>query len=260
MPTLIEAPLLSIVVPIRNMQGRLGLVRNWLTQVQKLNMEVIFVNDASIDDTLTELNEIVGQNKYNFVKTFDGIFGGPGPARNFGMSKAKGKWIAFWDSDDEPDAPMFFEMIRLAELGGQDIAVGGWAARQALGEEGKPSNLEKIHSSKLINILVNPGIWRWAFKVEIAKKSKFPATLMGEDVVFLANLKLSPRFQYNKKVYTYLQGTPGQLTSNESALRDRRKMGRYLRREIPRHELSLLIVLLRVKIKVSSFWHGVRNG
>lgn len=259
MPAVNEAPLLSIVVPIRNMQGRLGEARNWLAQVKEFDMEVIFVNDASVDETFTELTKIVQENKYEFVKNFDGIFGGPGPARNFGMSKSKGEWIAFWDSDDEPNVPIFFEMVQSADLKSRDIAVGGWTAKQIHSNQEELSHVEKSHNPKFYDILVSPGIWRWAFKLELAKKSTFPDILMGEDLVFLANLKLSPRFQYNKNVYTYVQGNPGQLTSSKRALQDRKNMRVHLTRDIFGDQLDLLKVMLRAKIRVSSFWHGVRN-
>ena len=259
MPAFIETPLLSIVVPIRNMHGRLSQVRNWLAQAEKFNMEVIFVNDGSVDETFMEINEIVLENKYEFVKNFDGNFGGPGPARNFGMSKSEGEWVAFWDSDDEPNVPIFFEMIQLADLKSRDIAVGGWIAKQVSHDQEQSIQVEKSHSSKFVDILINPGIWRWAFKVELAKKSTFPDILMGEDLVFLANLKLSPRLQYNKEVYRYVKGNPGQLTSNERALQDRKNMVKYLNSEIFGNQFDLLKVMLRTKIRFSSFWHRVRN-
>ena len=259
MPTFIEAPLLSVVVPIRDMQNRLNSVKTWLAQAEKFNMEVIFVNDSSVDETLDELNKIVLKNRYRFVKNFDGIFGGPGPARNFGMGKSSGKWIAFWDSDDEPNVPSFFNMIQMAEIEFRDIAVGGWEAKQVSGEWKTSGHVVKTHNPKFLEIVKSPGLWRWAFKLERVKKSTFPDILMGEDLVFLANLNLAPRFQYNKSVYTYIQGNPGQLTSNKKALLDRKKMGNHLIGTFINSEFDLLRAMIRLKIKASSFWHRIRN-
>lgn len=259
MSEFIDAPLLSIVVPIRNMQGRLDPVRNWLTQADGFNMQVIFLNDASVDETLRELHEIVADKRFSFVKIIDGNFGGPGPARNHGMTLSKGRWIAFWDSDDEPDVSKFIDMIRLADQEFRDIAVGGWISKRAIQGHDLSGGVEKKHNPKYFDILMYPGIWRWAFKVELARKSKFPHILMGEDLVFLANLKLSPRFRYEEKVYTHIQGNPGQLTSNIKALQDRKEMGKLLNREELANLFDLLKFMLRMKIRFSSFWHGRKN-
>jgi glycosyltransferase involved in cell wall biosynthesis len=240
------------------MQGRLEHVRSWLDQAKHFDMEVVFVNDSSVDETLAELNMIVKENKYTFVRNYNGIFGGPGLARNFGMNETKGKWIAFWDSDDEPDVPNFFEMIRLAEHDLQDVAVGGWTAK-IVSADGKSQPLEKRHYPKFVDILKSPGIWRWGFKVDIAKKSHFPSILMGEDLVFLANLKLSPHFQYNESVYTYVQGNLGQLTSSKRALQDRKSMGSHVGRGDFEGQFDFLRFMLRLKIRTSSLWFRMRN-
>lgn len=260
MQAFMDSPLLSIVVPIRNMGGRLESVKDWLVQASRLNIEVIFVNDASNDATLVELNEIITKNKYRFVKSFDGNFGGPGPARNSGMNISSGRWIAFWDADDEPSVQNFFEMVQLAELECHDLAIGAWTSKKIIYGPDPLKSFEKIRKPKFFNILESPGIWRWAFKAEVARRSKFPELLMGEDLIFLANLNLSPRYTYNKVVYTYIQGSPGQLTSNVRALKDRKKMARYLNRQKPGNHFDLLSKMLRVKVRVTTFfWHWTRN-
>jgi len=241
------------------MQGRLDHVRKWLNQAKDFDMEVIFVNDASVDETFAELNSIVKKYQYRFVKILNGNFGGPGLARNYGMNKSTGQWIAFWDSDDEPNVSKFFEMIQFAELDFRDVAVGGWTAK-IVSADAKSPPIEKRHYPKFTDILRNPGIWRWAFKLPIAKKSNFPDILMGEDLVFLANAKLSPYFQYNESVYTYVQGNMGQLTSNKKALQDRKSMGLHLSRDNYEGKFDFLRSMMRVKIGISSLWYRVKNG
>ena len=61
------------------------------------NFELLIYNDASSDNTLNEISKIVDSR----IKVFEGkINMGVSAARNFLLSKAKGDFIAFFDSDD----------------------------------------------------------------------------------------------------------------------------------------------------------------
>lgn len=62
--------------------------------------EIIVVDDCSLDDTKSVMNEIVQRSekvKYYCLKKN----GGPSAARNYGVKMARGEWIALLDSDDE---------------------------------------------------------------------------------------------------------------------------------------------------------------
>jgi len=59
------------------------------------DMEIIVVDDGSTDETLEKLKPYRERIKYIYVDN-----GGPAHARNAGMRMARGKYIAFLDSDD----------------------------------------------------------------------------------------------------------------------------------------------------------------
>lgn len=59
------------------------------------NLEILIINDGSIYD----LKEIEALD--NRIKIFKKINGGPASARNLGLEKATGKYVAFLDSDDK---------------------------------------------------------------------------------------------------------------------------------------------------------------
>ncbi|MFS0725665.1 glycosyltransferase family 2 protein [Paenibacillus sp. 1P07SE] len=90
-----KKPLVSVVIPYFSHV-------NWLIEalesVEKQdydNLEVILVNDGSKDNLECLLNEFKINITYLFKEN-----GGPSSARNLGMEKSKGKYIAFLDSDD----------------------------------------------------------------------------------------------------------------------------------------------------------------
>jgi glycosyltransferase involved in cell wall biosynthesis len=90
-----EQPLVSAVIPFYSGANWLKeAVDSVLNQTYK-NIEVLIINDGSlenIDDISKEYGPV--------IKIFNKNNGGPASARNLGIEKASGKYIAFLDSDD----------------------------------------------------------------------------------------------------------------------------------------------------------------
>ncbi len=114
---------LSIIVPVYNMagDGKLNYCMDSLLNQTVKDYEIIAVNDASTDDSLTILREYeatfpekvkiitYSQNKRQ------------GGAKNQGLKIAKGEWIGFIDSDDWI-TPVFYEkLLEKAESTGADM-------------------------------------------------------------------------------------------------------------------------------------------
>lgn len=91
-------PLVSFVIPTRDRADVLkDCLESVINQTYK-NIEVIVVNDNSTDSTLETLKKY--SSKYPFVKYFNSDGNGVGAARNLGIEKASGEYIAFMDDDD----------------------------------------------------------------------------------------------------------------------------------------------------------------
>ena len=88
----------SIIIPFYN---RLDVTRlaieSALGQTHK-EIEIIVVNDGSTDDT-SELEQFCNTNEK--IKYYCKENAGPGAARNYGITKSTGNYIAFLDSDDQ---------------------------------------------------------------------------------------------------------------------------------------------------------------
>jgi len=90
----------SIIVPSFN---RLDELQELIPSIENLDFdanffELIIVDDGSTDDTLTYLNEYQKHTKIKFSYEAQKNQG-PGAARNTGMTKAKGDFFIFIDSD-----------------------------------------------------------------------------------------------------------------------------------------------------------------
>lgn len=88
--------LVSIIVPVYNSGSTLKeTIDSVLTQTFT-NWELILVNDGSIDNSLEVINNYNDTRIQVFTQNNQGV----SVARNFGISKAKGNFVAFLDSDD----------------------------------------------------------------------------------------------------------------------------------------------------------------
>jgi len=90
---------ISVIIPSFNRSERLEKAINSVLQQSHECMELIVVDDGSTDGTAQLVEQI--SNTDPRVRYFYQDNQGVSAARNFGLSKVKGDWIAFLDSDDE---------------------------------------------------------------------------------------------------------------------------------------------------------------
>ena len=116
--------ILSIIVPVYNMAsgGRLEFcINSLLNQSLKEPYEIIAVNDASTDDSLTVLRQFEGKYPDRVkVVTYEKNRH-QGGAKNEGMRVSQGKWIGFVDADDWVSPDYFEKMIKRGEETGADV-------------------------------------------------------------------------------------------------------------------------------------------
>lgn len=99
----INDPVASVIVPVYNSENYLEQCINSLLSQTIENIEIICVDDGSTDNSPEILRQLSMNDKR--VRVFSQSNSGAGTARNHGLSYARGRFIAFADSDDffEPD-------------------------------------------------------------------------------------------------------------------------------------------------------------
>ncbi|MGW3343080.1 glycosyltransferase family 2 protein [Nonomuraea rubra] len=115
-------PLLSVIVPIYNVEPYLTECLKSLAAQTLEDLEVVLVDDGSVDGSRRIAEDFVSRDD-RFVLIGQRNLG-PGPARNQGIRQARGTYLAFADGDDVVP-PEAYELLvgRLAETG-SDLACG----------------------------------------------------------------------------------------------------------------------------------------
>src|ERR1035437_2416676 len=116
--------LISIIVPVFNSEIYLGkCISSILNQTFK-DIEIILVNDGSIDNSVQICDDFAKAD--DRVKVIHKINGGVSTARNLGIDNAKGKYITFVYSDDYIDITMYKNLLEYFDKFNADLVMCGF--------------------------------------------------------------------------------------------------------------------------------------
>jgi hypothetical protein len=91
-------PEVSVIIPVYNCAGLIGAALRSVFAQTFTDFEVIIVDDGSQDGTALRAALAPWQDRFTYIRQANG---GPASARNTGLSRARGRLIAFLDADDE---------------------------------------------------------------------------------------------------------------------------------------------------------------
>lgn len=117
---MLEEKLLSIIIPVYNAEKFLDKCINSLLCQTLSDFEIILVDDGSTDASLEMCYKF--EQIDNRIKVFSQVNSGQSKARNIGIANAKGKYIAFVDSDDWVDSDYYAKLVDACERNDADIS------------------------------------------------------------------------------------------------------------------------------------------
>lgn len=127
-------PLVSVIMPAYNSAATIiSAIESVL--YQDVNLELIIVDDCSKDNTYNLIKDRVDEETIIYYK--NSVNRGVAYSRNYGIEKAKGKYIAFLDSDDIWRKGKLKAQIELLE---KSSAVLCATARELMNNEGDLTN------------------------------------------------------------------------------------------------------------------------
>ena len=146
-------PLVSIVVPVYNVKEYLPKCLESLARQSYEQIEIIIVNDGSSDGSGEICDEFA--KKDTRAKVFHKKNGGLSSARNYGIKKAKGKYICLVDSDDWVKKDFVAKMVEAVAQEDADIVVCGYndqvpEQRVVSGEEATVKLLTKQENMEIV--------------------------------------------------------------------------------------------------------------
>lgn len=119
----IGAPLVSVIMPVYNVEEYIEQGLNSLLNQTMKHIEIICVDDGSTDHSLEILNRYAAMDKRVRVFTQKNKFAGA--ARNLGLANARGEYVIFLDSDDFFSENLTKEAYFIAKLHEADVVLFG---------------------------------------------------------------------------------------------------------------------------------------
>ena len=116
--------LVSIVVPVYNMEKSLEACVESILNQSYSNLEIVLVDDGSTDNSFDKCKEL--QKKDQRIQVYHTENRGSGPARNTGIEKASGRYIYFPDADEKIDLNAISILVNAMENGKYDLVVFGY--------------------------------------------------------------------------------------------------------------------------------------
>lgn len=222
------APLLSIIVPIYNVEQYLRRCVDSLCAQTYHNLEIILVDDGSPD--------CCGQICEEYAKIDSRIVvvhksnGGLSSARNAGLEIAKGDYIAFVDSDDWVDYDSYEKLLNLAQkYDARIVCAGRYDMDGATGEEmvGLCPEIEGIISGEEFSARIfrwdhmDSASWDKLYSRNLFEDIRYPEGVTGEDlpVTYRLALKAERCALGNFPFYHYFH-RPGSITTSAFSEKD----------------------------------------
>lgn len=203
--------LVSVVVPVHNAENHL---KECLTSIQNqtlTDIEIILINDASTDATPQILAEFASEEPRATILQGPGC-GSAGAARNLGMARAAGEYLAFFDADDFFLPTMLEELYAKAAADHADVVAckfriyndvtrevtqPNWMLRLELLPEELPFAAGMV--ADRIFSAFNPAAWNKLFRTEFVRSHglQFQALRRTNDAYFTyMSLALAERITY----------------------------------------------------------------
>ncbi|MFX3888652.1 glycosyltransferase family 2 protein [Streptococcus suis] len=225
-------PLISIIVPVYNVENYLDeCIQTVLAQTYS-NWELLLINDGSTDSSGTICDDYAkGDERIRVVHKNNG---GLSDARNAGINNCTGEYITFLDSDDGIREDFLETCLTTAIQHDVDIVIGHffiWDENQQtfyyFVEQSQKDTIELISAQEALNRQVvwknfntAPFVVAWGkvFKATLFNTIRFPKGKVFEDeyTIHKALLKSDSVALINKEFYMYRRHGNSIMTSDFS--------------------------------------------
>ena len=230
---------ISVIIPVYNVERYIEYCLESVINQTYKNLQIILIDDGSTDKS----GEIC--DKYalldNRIEVIHKENAGLADARNKGLEKAKGKYIAFLDSDDYIYPTFYKSLYKLTKEYAADIGECEFLRINIEEKEKAKEIIEKVNENKSIiervctniealKLLYGPRlnpylkkvvVWNKIYKKELFKNIRFPVGKLHEDEYTTFKILYSA-----KKIITTNRVLHGYMQTKNSIMRQEIKQKR----------------------------------
>lgn len=219
--------LVSVVVPIYNVEQYLERCIKSIVEQTYENLEIILVNDGSKDNSLDICEKWKRQDSR--IKIIDKKNGGLSSARNAGIDTAKGDYIFFVDSDDWLDVHIIEKLYRAIKKFDCEISCCGIEMTYDQADKNYPRCknkdvlLEKYEALEeyMFGTTVSTVAWNKLYRKDLFDDIRYPVGKWHEDEFTTYKLlyKADKVYYLGESMYFYYQ-REGSIMSNALSLKN----------------------------------------
>ena len=195
--------MISVIVPVYNVAKYLPQCLESIICQSYQDLEIIVVDDGSTDESGKICDEYALKDKR--IRVYHLENQGLSAARNYGIAKAAGEYIAFLDSDDWIEPDMYKILFDLAEQTGADIVTCRFYQeyQNKTEESFGPEKQFVVEGSDILHTYIfQRGIcrdsWNNLFRTDLFRSIRFPEGRSYEDYAIKPQLLQKAK----KMVYT----------------------------------------------------------
>jgi glycosyltransferase involved in cell wall biosynthesis len=208
----------SVIMPVYNARDFLAPAIDSVLGQTLREIELICIDDGSTDGSLDILKEYRANDER--VRIVTETNAGPAIARNNGIRRARGEYIAFLDADDFFEPDLIEELYNIAEADALDIAIADYdvynSRKSRFEKPVYPEKIEIFKSGKVTSVgefpdelffATNGAAWNKLFRTSFMMEHKLaflPDVKIYEDVYFMIGaLALACRIKMVNKVMVH---------------------------------------------------------
>lgn len=183
-------PKITVISPVYKVAALIEKAAESMMQQTLSDVEYIFVNDATPDNSLEILQQVLKKYPERNVRIFHHEQNkGLPSARNTGLAEARGEYIFHWDSDDYAESTMLEKMYNFAKEHDLDIVWADWFLTFAINERhmGQPDYHTPMDAIKgMLGGAMKYNVWNKLARRTLYEGVRFPDGYgMGEDLTML---------------------------------------------------------------------------
>lgn len=270
-------PLISIVVPVYNVEKYIHECLESILNQSYKNIEVIIVNDGTLDNSIAKIEDLLKDKRTRLISQ---VNQGLSAARNTGIKAALGEYISFIDSDDKVKSSFIETLYDKANETNADIVRGSFRNFDGNIPEGwiTDFNISPSRGTEALRYFLNNNVsfvvWSSLYRTTFLRENRLEFT----EGILLEDGDFTTRSYINANVVAtsdapnyYYRVRPGSILTSNNAQRMSQSESKVIQNfinwyeSITNHEIKLLIeqsiyafmrdwtrVLVKNKVKFSA--------